>query len=172
MDRKKLNGLVFMAKVIDRYGIRYNVPRAFLKSKGNLLVILEEEYGDPVKITLDRVSISKVCGHVSESHLPPVPQSLSEVNYNMEHGARPNKVDLHCPPDRNISSILFASFGTPSGDCDNYATGNCHLSDSKAIVERACLGKKKCSVSLWDRDFGIDPCPGIPKSLLIDAQCT
>ncbi|OMO72147.1 Glycoside hydrolase, family 35 [Corchorus olitorius] len=36
----------------------YNVPRGFLKSKGNLLVILEEEYGDPVKITLDTVSIS------------------------------------------------------------------------------------------------------------------
>ncbi|OMO93602.1 Glycoside hydrolase, family 35 [Corchorus capsularis] len=36
----------------------YNVPRAFLKSKGNLLVILEEEYGDAVKITLDSVSVS------------------------------------------------------------------------------------------------------------------
>ncbi|OMO50409.1 hypothetical protein CCACVL1_30455, partial [Corchorus capsularis] len=150
----------------------YNVPRAFLKSKRNLLVILEEEYGDPVKITLDTVSISNVCGHVSESHLPPVPQTLTltDVNYNnMEHI---NKVHLHCPPHTNISSILFASFGAPSGDCDNYATGNCHLSDSKAIVERACLGKKKCSVSLSDPDFGIDPCPGIPKSLLIDAQCT
>ncbi|XVE95524.1 hypothetical protein REPUB_Repub02eG0104900 [Reevesia pubescens] len=149
----------------------YNVPRSFLKPAGNLLVLLEEEYGDLLRITLDSVSITKVCGHVSESHLPPVVQSKSGVNYNKDHVGRP-KVHLHCPLKRNISRIVFASFGTPSGDCENYAIGNCHLSNSRAIVEKACLGKKKCSFRLSDQRFGGDPCPGVPKTLLIDAQCT
>ncbi|GLT84966.1 hypothetical protein SLE2022_031710 [Rubroshorea leprosula] len=36
----------------------YNVPRSFLKPTGNLLVLLEEEFGDPLQITLDTVSIT------------------------------------------------------------------------------------------------------------------
>ncbi|XP_022954831.1 beta-galactosidase 16-like [Cucurbita moschata] len=37
----------------------YHVPRSFLKPTGNLLVIFEEETGNPVGITLDVVSITK-----------------------------------------------------------------------------------------------------------------
>ncbi|KAG6602115.1 Beta-galactosidase 16, partial [Cucurbita argyrosperma subsp. sororia] len=37
----------------------YHVPRSFLKPTGNLLVIFEEEIGNPVEITLDVVSITK-----------------------------------------------------------------------------------------------------------------
>ncbi|XWS23704.1 hypothetical protein CRYUN_Cryun28dG0037900 [Craigia yunnanensis] len=157
--------------MLKPFSSRYNVPRSFLKPTGNLLVLLEEEYGDPLRITLDSISITKVCGHVSESHFPPVAQSQSGVNYNKDLTGRP-KVLLHCPSRRNISRIVFASFGTPSGDCENYATGNCHLSSSRAIVEKACLGKKKCSIGLSDQHFGGEPCPGIPKTLLIDAHCT
>ncbi|KAK8978364.1 hypothetical protein V6N11_028367 [Hibiscus sabdariffa] len=40
----------------EKFG--YNVPRSFLKPRGNWLVVLEEEYGDPLGITLDGVSIS------------------------------------------------------------------------------------------------------------------
>nr|GMD74491.1 beta-galactosidase 16-like [Ipomoea batatas] len=36
----------------------YNVPRSFLKPTGNLLVLFEEEYGNPYGITLDQVSIT------------------------------------------------------------------------------------------------------------------
>lgn len=35
---------------------RYNVPRSFLKATGNLLLLLEEESGDPLKITLDAIA--------------------------------------------------------------------------------------------------------------------
>lgn len=111
---------------------RYNVPRSFLKPTENLLVVLEEEFGDPLRITLGSVSITKVCGHVSESHFPPVlAQSQTPVG-------RP-KVQLHCHQRRNISRIMFASFGNPTGDCHNYATGNCHLPSSRAIVEKVSL---------------------------------
>ncbi|KAJ6774191.1 BETA-GALACTOSIDASE [Salix purpurea] len=130
----------------------YNIPRAFLKPTGNLLVLLEEESGNPLGITVDTVSVTKVCGYASESHL--------------------SAIQLSCPPNRNISTIIFASFGTPSGNCEGYATGNCHSSSSKVNVEKACKGKGSCSIPQSNQFFGGDPCPGIPKVLLVDAQCT
>ncbi|CAK7346941.1 unnamed protein product [Dovyalis caffra] len=129
----------------------YNVPRSFLKPTGNLLVLLEEERGYPPGITVDTVSVTKVCGYASESHLA--------------------AVHLSCPPRRNISRIVFASFGTPSGDCESYAIGNCHSSRSRANVEKACIGKRSCSIPQSNQFFGGDPCPGIPKVLLVEAKC-
>jgi hypothetical protein len=41
----------------DIFLFRYHIPRSFLKSTGNLLVILEEETGNPLGITLDTVYI-------------------------------------------------------------------------------------------------------------------
>ncbi|KAL3592457.1 hypothetical protein D5086_011097 [Populus alba] len=109
----------------------YNIPRAFLKPTGNLLVLLEEEKGYPPGITVDTVSVTKVCGYASKSHL--------------------SAVQLSCPPKRNISRIIFASFGTPSGNCESYAIGNCHSSSSKANVEKAFL--KFCWLKPNAHDF-------------------
>ncbi|EEF42123.1 beta-galactosidase, putative [Ricinus communis] len=131
---------------------RYHIPQSFVKPTGNLLVLLEEEKGYPPGITVDSISISKVCGHVSESHK--------------------SVVQLSCPPNRNISRILFSSFGTPEGNCNQYAIGKCHSSNSRAIVEKACIGKTKCIILRSNRFFGGDPCPGIRKGLLVDAKCT
>ncbi|KAJ7965526.1 Beta-galactosidase [Quillaja saponaria] len=152
----------------------YNVPRSFLKPTGNLLVLLEEENGYPIGISIDTVSITKVCGKVSDSHLPPVASWVGEgqsgTKKKRKHGRRP-KVQLRCPPQRNISKIVFSSYGTPSGDCESYATGSCHSSNSITIVTKACLGKRICSVPVSRRNFGNDPCPGVPKTLLVDAEC-
>ena len=119
------------------------MPRSFLKPTDNLLVILEEENGYPPGISIDTISITKVCGHVSDSHLPPViswrGQNKTEQNYNKKHHGRRPKVQLRCPPGRNISSILFSSYGTPSGDCGSYAIGSCHSSNSLATVEEVSL---------------------------------
>ncbi|KAJ4700718.1 Beta-galactosidase [Melia azedarach] len=143
----------------------YNVPRAFLKPTANLLVLLEEEKGNPLGITLDTIAITKVCGHITNSHLP-------LVNSWVRQRQKGPTVRLNCPRGKNISNILFASFGNPDGDCESYAIGSCHSSNSKAIVERACIGKGKCSIPLSNRYFGGDPCPGISKALLVNAQCT
>lgn len=122
---------------------RYNVPRSFLKPTGNLLVLLEEENGDPLGISLDKVSVTQVCGHVSETHLPPVSKWLVQKTQNQNNtktklGRRP-KIQLSCPPKKSISKVLFSSFGNPSGDCKTYATGSCHSSNSKAIVEKVSI---------------------------------
>lgn len=118
--------------------VRYNVPRSFLKPTGNLLVLLEEQNGYPPGISVDTISISKVCSHVSDTHLPPVASrrghNQSLPRHKKQEGLRP-EVQLSCSPRRKISRILFASFGNPYGDCENYAIGSCHSSNSKAIVE-------------------------------------
>ncbi|GMY06731.1 beta-galactosidase 16-like [Fagus crenata] len=75
---------------------RYHVPRSFLKPKDDLLVLLEEENGYPLGISLDTISRTKVCGLVSESHLPPV------------CGTRHDQSGENCQrnPDR---SLMFSS---------------------------------------------------------------
>lgn len=153
----------------------YHVPRSFLKPAGNLLVLQEEEGGNPLQVSLDTVSISQVCGHVTASHLAPV---SSWIEHHQKHkspakvsGRRP-KVLLACPSKSKISRISFASYGTPLGNCRNsMAVGTCHSQNSKAVVEEACLGKMKCSIPVSDRQFSGDPCPAKAKSLMVVAEC-
>ncbi|XP_038709299.1 beta-galactosidase 16-like [Tripterygium wilfordii] len=151
----------------------YHVPRSFLKPVGNLLVILEEEGGSPLGISIATISITSVCGHVTSSHMAPVSSWLVYNQSAANHGRRP-KVQLNCPPTTTISNVSFASYGNPSGSCNGttYTIGSCHSTNSKEIVEKACLGKRGCSIALSKQSFGGDPCPGIPKALLVDAQCT
>ena len=44
-----------------------------------------------------------------------------------------------------IDQILFANYGTTTGSCHNY-TATCTGDDSRAAVEKACLGKGSCVV--------------------------
>lgn len=126
--------------MIFNYRFRYHIPRSFLKPTGNLLVLLEEENGYPPGISIDTVSVTKICGHVSDSHLPPVISWRSQNQRTLKThkkipGRRP-KVQIRCPSGRKISTILFASYGNPNGNCDNYAIGSCHSSNSRAVVEK------------------------------------
>ncbi|XP_047325140.1 beta-galactosidase 16-like [Impatiens glandulifera] len=153
----------------------YNVPRSFLKSKDNQLVLVDEESGNPLGISIDTVSITKVCGHVSDIHPPFVVswrgqnKTISDFDKH-QHGRRP-KFHLRCPSKKRISQILFASYGTPKGNCKNFSIGRCHLPSSKAIVEKACIGKWKCTVPQSNKLFKPDPCSGVSKSLLVQARC-
>ncbi|KAK3012430.1 hypothetical protein RJ639_008332 [Escallonia herrerae] len=152
----------------------YNIPRSFLKPTGNLLVLLDEEYGNPQGISIDIISVTKVCGQVSDSNPPPVDSwkglIQSAIKNNDDHHRRA-KVQLRCPPGKYISRILFASFGTPTGDCGHYSVGGCHSTYSKATVEKACVGRRECSIAPSYQSFGEDPCPGTPKAVLVDALC-
>lgn len=126
--------------MIFNYRFRYHIPRSFLKPTGNLLVLLEEENGYPPGISIDTVSVTKICGHVSDSHLPPVISWRSQNQRTLKThkkipGRRP-KVQIRCPSGRKISKILFASYGNPNGNCENYAIGSCHSSNSRAVVEK------------------------------------
>jgi hypothetical protein len=156
--------------------IWYHIPRSFLKPNSNLLVILEEEReGNPLGITIDTVSVTEVCGHVSNTNPHPVisprKKGLNRKNLTYRYDRKP-KVQLQCPTGRKISKILFASFGTPNGSCGSYSIGSCHSPNSLAVVQKACLKKSRCSVPVWSKTFGGDSCPHTVKSLLVRAQCS
>lgn len=119
---------------------RYHIPRSFLKPNSNLLVILEEEReANPLGITIDTVSTTEVCGHVSTLNPPPLISSRRKrhEHRHLKHrfDRRP-KVQLQCSYSRKISKILFASFGTPNGNCWSYSVGRCHSPNSLAVVQK------------------------------------
>jgi hypothetical protein len=74
--------------------------------------------------------------------------------------------------DGIIDNIVFASYGTPTGNCETgFAIGNCHSETSLNIVQQACIGKYSCTVLGSYTVFG-DPCAGTIKWLGILVACS
>ncbi|MED6155821.1 Beta-galactosidase 8 [Stylosanthes scabra] len=147
----------------------YHVPRSWLKPDGNILVLFEETGGDPTKISFATKQVASLCAHISDSHLPPV----ELWNSDTESGKKAGPVlSLECPhKNQVISSIKFASYGTPLGTCGEYYHGHCSSNKAMSIVQKACIGSRSCSVGVSTDTFG-DPCKGVPKSLAVEATCT
>lgn len=144
--------------------IFYHIPRDWLKPSGNVLVMFEEMGGDPSKISLATRTISSICSVVSETHPPPIDA------WNPNLAGKPT-LSLQCPfPKQVISSIKFASYGTPTGTCGNFANGDCNSNNSLSIVQKACLGSSSCKVEVSDATFG-DPCVNVTKTLAVEAFC-
>ncbi|KAG7969843.1 hypothetical protein I3843_07G053100 [Carya illinoinensis] len=147
----------------------YHVPRSWLKPTQNLLVLFEELGGDPSRISLVKRSMTGVCAEVSEYH-PTIKNWHIESSGKSEEFQRP-KVHLQCSQGQTISSIKFASFGTPLGTCGSYQQGTCHATTSNAILEKKCIGKQRCTVTISNSNFGQDPCPNVLKRLSVEAVC-
>jgi hypothetical protein len=77
-------------------------------------------------------------------------------------------VSLTAPTGEIITSIDFASYGTPLGACGGFFLGICNATSSRSVVEAACLGKSSCSVAADNFTFG-DPCGGTVKRLYVQA---
>ncbi|XP_020398852.1 beta-galactosidase 7 isoform X1 [Zea mays] len=137
----------------------YHIPREFLNPQDNTLVLFEEMGGNPQLITVNTMSVSRVCGNVNELSAP-----------SLQYKDKEPAVDLWCPEGKHISAIEFASYGGPTGDCKKFGFGRCHAGSSESVVKQACLGKSGCSVPVTPIKFGGDPCPGIQKSLLVVAN--
>ncbi|KAL5730081.1 hypothetical protein ACHQM5_002952 [Ranunculus cassubicifolius] len=131
--------------------ILYHVPRSWVQPGENLLVLHEELGGDPSKISVSTRTDEQICSHVSGS-----------IN---------SQVELRCEKGWRISSISFASFGTPTGLCGILGHGLCHAHNTLGIVEKECVGKEWCSIPVSADILG-DPCPGVLKSLAVEALCT
>ncbi|CAN1770982.1 Beta-galactosidase 3 [Linum perenne] len=117
----------------------YHVPRSWFKPSNNVLVIFEETGGDPTTIKFSKRRTSGVCASVGEDYPS-------------------NTVHLKCPKDANISSVKFASFGTPTGACGSYKVGDCHHPDSISFVEKECLNCNECSIQISEEKFGTGNC--------------
>lgn len=177
---------------------RYHVPRSWLKPSGNILVLFEERGGDPTQISIVTKQTESLCAHVSDSHPPPVDLWNSETESGRKVGP---VLSLTCPHDNQvISSIKFASYGTPLGTCGNFYHGRCSSNKALSIVQKvlsnifsslfpllhwyvslwfkltqmilkqACIGSSSCSVGVSSDTFG-DPCRGMAKSLAVEATC-
>ena len=70
-----------------------------------------------------------------------------------------------------INKILFSSYGNPAGHCGGYhKRGSCHAQNSTKVVEKLCLGKRRCVVPTG-ADFWGNPCPNEVKWLSVSVQC-
>ncbi|KAK7324946.1 hypothetical protein VNO77_28920 [Canavalia gladiata] len=146
----------------------YHVPRSWLKPNGNTLVLFEERGGDPTQISFATKQIGSLCAHVSESHPPPVDLWKSDTESGRKVGP---VLSIKCPHHNQlISSIKFASYGTPLGTCGNFYHGRCSSNKALSIVQKACIGSSSCSLGVSIDTFG-DPCKGVAKSLAVEAIC-
>ncbi|KAF8025703.1 hypothetical protein BT93_F2515 [Corymbia citriodora subsp. variegata] len=147
----------------------YHIPRSWLYPTGNLLVVFEEWGGDPNGISLVKREIDSVCSDIFEWQ-PTLMNWQMQASRKVNKPLRP-KVHLWCSPGQKISSIRFASFGTPEGTCGSFQQGGCHAFHSYDVFERICLGLNSCSVTVAPEIFGGDPCPNIMKKLSVEAVC-
>ncbi|CAN6457174.1 unnamed protein product [Victoria cruziana] len=100
----------------------YHVPRSWLHPTGNLLVIFEEWGGNPSGITMVRRTVGSACADVSEWH----PSIWNIKSYGKPEMPEKPQVHISCTEGQKISSIKFASFGTPYGTCGSFQQGTCH----------------------------------------------
>ncbi|XP_044342368.1 beta-galactosidase 7 isoform X3 [Triticum aestivum] len=141
----------------------YHVPQYFLKPRENTLVLMEEMGGDPLQISVNTMSVTRVYSSVNELSTPSL---LSR----RKHPA----VRLRCQQGKRITDIEFASYGNPAEDCRSSSRsclGSCHAETTEFVVKDACLGRRKCAIPVRPAKFGGDPCPGIEKSLSVVASC-
>lgn len=148
----------------------YHVPRSWLNPTGNLLVVFEEWGGNPDWISLVKREIGSVCADIYE-YQPTLMNWQMKAYGKVSKPLRP-KAHLWCAPGQKISSIKFASFGTPMGGCGSFREGSCHAHKSYDIFEKKCIGQQSCSVTVEPEVFGGDPCPNIMKKLSVEAICS
>ncbi|XP_050372236.1 LOW QUALITY PROTEIN: beta-galactosidase 9-like [Argentina anserina] len=151
--------------------IWYHIPRSWLQASDNLLVIFEETGGNPLEISINSRAVGTICAQVSESHYPPVQKWFNLMDEKGRVNDQTPEIHLQCQEGYIISSIEFASYGSPQGHCQKFSQGNCHASNSFSIVSEACLGKNSCSIGVSNLVFGADPCRGIVKTLAVEARC-
>jgi hypothetical protein len=81
------------------------------------------------------------------------------------------RLTLTAPAGQVITSIDFASYGTPTGSCatNDLAISGCHSNTSKSQVEALALGNNSFTIAATNTVFG-DPCSGTVKKLAVKAS--
>ncbi|EMS56907.1 Beta-galactosidase 15 [Triticum urartu] len=149
----------------------YHIPREWLQESDNLLVLFEETGGDPSKISLEVHYTKTICSRISESYYPPLSAWSRLTSGRVLVDTIAPELRLRCDDGHLITKITFASYGTPSGGCQNFSEGKCHASSTLALVSEACVGNNECAISVSNDVFG-DPCRGVLKDLAVEAECS
>ncbi|CAL1397860.1 unnamed protein product [Linum trigynum] len=146
----------------------YHIPRSWVHSGDNLLVLREELGGDPMQISVLSHTGQEICSVVSEDD-PTPPESWRP---NMEFRSQSPEVRLKCEQGWRITSINFAGFGSPEGDCGRFTPGACHA-DMLSVVQKACIGQEGCSIPLSSATASLaEACPGVSKRFAVEALCS
>ena len=135
-------------KILWFWFCRYHVPRSWLKPTRNLIVLFEETGGDPTKISLVKRSMNTICAQVSETHRTIKSFQVENYGSTTQEFYIP-KVHLQCAPNQHISSITFASFGTPVGTCGSFTEGSCHASTSNDVLEKVMTHSDSFFIQFW-----------------------
>jgi len=85
--------------------------------------------------------------------------AFAEVNENVN-------LTITLPAGKIVSSVAFASYGTPTGSNGNYTQGSCHAANSQSIVESYALNENSFTIPATNGKFG-DPCFGTGKRLFV-----
>ncbi|KAL6996335.1 hypothetical protein U1Q18_006468, partial [Sarracenia purpurea var. burkii] len=148
----------------------YHVPRSWLYPTGNFLVVFEEWGGNPYGITLVKREIDSVCADIFEWQ-PTLTNWQLQASGKVNKPLRP-KAHLQCANGQTMSSIKFASFGTPEGVCGSFREGSCHAHHSYDVFQKYCIGQQSCSVPVTPEAFGGDPCSNVMKKVSVEAICS
>ncbi|KDO29068.1 hypothetical protein SPRG_06123 [Saprolegnia parasitica CBS 223.65] len=100
---------------------------------------------------------------------PPTPaltltSGATLLTQTTSQGNDPMRLDCGSPT-LQISRVIFASYGTPSGSGLGAKFGTCFSGVSQKVVTSACAGLQACNVAVNNGNFGGDPCPGTAKRL-------
>ncbi|KAG6771978.1 hypothetical protein POTOM_023373 [Populus tomentosa] len=131
----------------------YHVPRSFLNTGSNTLILFEEIGGNPSDVSFQITATETICGNAYEG----------------------TTLELSCNGGRRIiSDIQFASFGDPQGSsCGSFQRGSVEASRSLSAVEKACIGKESCSINVSKTTFGVEDSFGVDNNrLAVQAVCT
>eukprot|EP01116_Phalansterium_solitarium_P014076 TRINITY_DN315_c0_g1_i2.p1 TRINITY_DN315_c0_g1~~TRINITY_DN315_c0_g1_i2.p1 ORF type:complete len:877 (+),score=225.99 TRINITY_DN315_c0_g1_i2:102-2732(+) len=95
--------------------------------------------------------------------------SISGTCSSVSAGSRLN---LTCPAGQTIVSIIFSSWGTPSGSCGSaLGIGSCHAATSESYLTSQCLGTSSCTPLADPASPMGDPCPGTTKVWTAQVSC-
>lgn len=80
---------------------------------------------------------------------------------------------MQCDAGTYISSVTFASWGTPIGQSPPFqVSSSCAYKNSVAVVQSSCQYQTGCTLQATSAFFGNDPCPGTAKSLAVEMTCS
>ncbi|XVE48861.1 hypothetical protein DITRI_Ditri01bG0035800 [Diplodiscus trichospermus] len=164
----------YLSPLLQPTQSEYQIPRSYLRPTRNLIIIFEEEQGNPKDVEILMVDRDTICSHVGENYPPSVRLFESKGgNLRAKVNDLKPKAELTCPDQKQIVAVEFASFGDPIGSCGGFLVGNCTSPTSKEVVEKFCLGKPSCKIPLDSNHFGNPngPCSESNMSLAVQVKC-
>lgn len=88
--------------------------------------------------------------------------STNVSNSSLTEVVEGTNMTVYAPVGRTFSSVLFASYGTPTNTSGILRQSTCHASSTGTIIAGLAIGKTSFSLAVNNSVFG-DPCPNTPK---------